>query len=508
MPRFSDVSFDVAPGELYGVIGPTAPARPRCSGSWSRCSCPTPARALVLGRDVVKELWDLRTRIGYMPGRFSLYPDLSVVENLAFFAALFDTTVAEARETIAPIWVQLEQFSGRRAGALSGGMKQKLALCCALVHRPEILFLDEPTTGVDAVSRKEFWDLLARLRDDGLPIVVSTPYMDEAIRCDRVSLMQDGRLLVTDRPAAIGRALSAAALRPCAARTSSACSARCARFPHAAAVWPFGEALHYTDAPAGRAGRADRARSSAQHVAGRGPYRRDASRRSKPGIEDAFMWYMAPGAGRVTASHAIDAQALTRRFGNFTAVDAITFHVEPGEVFGFLGANGAGKTTAIRMLIGVLEPTSGSATVAGYDLATQAEQVRRRIGYMSQKFSLYEDLTVQENITLYGGIYGVSDRDIVDPHRRHPRPDRPGARRRRAGAGDPAGLEAAARLLRGAAAPARRGLPRRADRRGGSDHPAALLGADLRGRRRRAPACWSRPTIWTRRSTAGGSPSW
>ncbi len=200
------------------------------------------------------------------------------------------------------------------------------------------------------------------------------------------------------------------------------------------------------------------------------------------------MWYMAQEGRREACierrSHAIDAQALTRRFGNFTAVDAITFHVEPGEVFGFLGANGAGKTTAIRMLIGVLEPTSGSATVAGYDLKTQAEQVRRRIGYMSQKFSLYEDLTVQENITLYGGIYGVSDRDIVDPHRRHPHPDRPGERRGRAGAGDPARLEAAARLLRGAAAPARRGLPRRADRRGGSDHPAAVLGADLRGRRR------------------------
>ena len=153
--------------------------------------------------------------------------------------------------------------------------------------------------------------------------------------------------------------------------------------------------------------------------------------------------------------HAIDAKALTRRFGTFTAVDSITFHVERGEVFGFLGANGAGKTTAIRMLIGLLEPTSGSATVAGFDIGTQAEQVRRRIGYMSQKFSLYEDLTVQENITLYGGIYGVSDKDIATRTGGHPRPDRPGARRQGAGPGHPAGLEAAARLLRGAAAPAR-----------------------------------------------------
>ena len=208
-----EVSFEVGPGELFGVIGPDGAGKTTLFRILVTLLLPDAGSALVLGRDVVKDLWDLRHRIGYMPGRFSLYPDLSVLENLTFFASVFGTTVAEARDTIAPIYVQLEPFSARRAGALSGGMKQKLALCCALVHRPEILFLDEPTTGVDAVSRKEFWDLLARLRTDGLPIVVSTPYMDEAVRCDRVSLMQGGRLLVTDRPAAIGRALSAAALR-------------------------------------------------------------------------------------------------------------------------------------------------------------------------------------------------------------------------------------------------------------------------------------------------------
>ncbi|HEY9015696.1 MAG TPA: ABC transporter ATP-binding protein, partial [Gemmatimonadales bacterium] len=209
--RFGDdaaldhVSFEVNPGELYGVIGPDGSGKTTLFRILVTLLLPDEGTARVLGRDVVKDLWDLRTRVGYMPGRFSLYPDLSVAENLNFFAALFNTTVAAARDTIAPIWVQLEQFSARRAGALSGGMKQKLALCCALVHRPEILFLDEPTTGVDAVSRREFWELLRRLREDGLPIVVSTPYMDEATLCDRVSLMQDGKLLVTDRPAEIGR---------------------------------------------------------------------------------------------------------------------------------------------------------------------------------------------------------------------------------------------------------------------------------------------------------------
>jgi ABC-2 type transport system ATP-binding protein len=285
-----EVSFDVAPGELYGVIGPDGAGKTTLFRILVTLLLPDAGSARVLGRDVVKDLWALRTRIGYMPGRFSLYPDLSVAENLAFFAALFNTTVAEAKETIEPIWVQLERFAGRRAGALSGGMKQKLALCCALVHRPEILFLDEPTTGVDAVSRREFWDLLARLRDEGLPIVVSTPYMDEAIRCDRVSLMQDGRLLVTDRPAEIGRGYPRPLL---AIRGGDVLGLLGALrgFPHAAAVWPFGESLHYTDARKDAA--PDQiAKELAAHVAAAGLTGVTMSPIAAS-IEDAFMWYMA-----------------------------------------------------------------------------------------------------------------------------------------------------------------------------------------------------------------------
>jgi ABC-type multidrug transport system ATPase subunit len=285
-----EVSFEVGPGELYGVIGPDGAGKTTLFRILVTLLLPDAGTARVLGKDVVKDLWDLRTRIGYMPGRFSLYPDLSVLENLTFFASLFDTTVAEARETIAPIWIQLEQFAGRRAGALSGGMKQKLALCCALVHRPEILFLDEPTTGVDAVSRKEFWDLLARLRDEGLPIVVSTPYMDEAVRCDRVSLMQAGRLLVTDRPDAIGREYPRpifAVRGPDVLGLLGALRA----FPHAAAVWPFGESLHYTDRRTGLSNETIAA-ELAEHVERAGL--RDVTLAPiAAGIEDAFMWYMA-----------------------------------------------------------------------------------------------------------------------------------------------------------------------------------------------------------------------
>jgi len=285
-----EVSFEVRPGELYGVIGPDGAGKTTLFRILVTLLLPDAGSALVLGRDVVKDLWELRTRIGYMPGRFSLYPDLSVLENLTFFASLFDTTVAEARDTIAPIWVQLERFSARRAGALSGGMKQKLALCCALVHRPEILFLDEPTTGVDAVSRKEFWDLLARLRDDGLPIVVSTPYMDEAVRCDRVSLMQGGRLLVTDRPAAIGRTYPRPILAVRGPDTLGLLGALRA-FPHAAAVWPFGESLHYTDR------RADVSSGTVAAELDEQVRRAGLAGVSivpiEAGIEDAFMWYMA-----------------------------------------------------------------------------------------------------------------------------------------------------------------------------------------------------------------------
>jgi ABC-type multidrug transport system ATPase subunit len=291
-----DVSFEVGPGELYGVIGPDGAGKTTLFRILVTLLLPDAGTATVLGRDVVKDLWNLRRRVGYMPGRFSLYPDLSVLENLTFFAALFDTTVAEARATIAPIWVQLEQFSSRRAGALSGGMKQRLALCCALVHRPEILFLDEPTTGVDAVSRKEFWDLLARLRAEGLPIVVSTPYMDEAVRCDRVSLMQAGRLLATDRPAEIGRRYPRPLLAARGGPDVLGLLAALRRYPHAAAVWPFGESVHYTD------GRPDAPaelieRELGAHLESAGLSGVTLSPIAAT-IEDAFMWHMAAAQER------------------------------------------------------------------------------------------------------------------------------------------------------------------------------------------------------------------
>ncbi len=204
-PALQGVSFEVAPGELFGVIGPDGAGKSTLFRLLVTLLVPDSGTARVLGLDVVRDLWAIRTRVGYMPGRFSLYPDLTVEENLRFFASVFGTTVEREYESIEPIYRHLEPFRHRRAAALSGGMKQKLALCCSLVHRPEMLFLDEPTTGVDAVSRREFWDLLGRLTHTGLTIVVSTPYMEEADRCDRVALMQRGRLMAVDTPEAVAR---------------------------------------------------------------------------------------------------------------------------------------------------------------------------------------------------------------------------------------------------------------------------------------------------------------
>jgi ABC-2 type transport system ATP-binding protein len=245
-----DISVAIRAGELFGFIGPDGAGKTTLFRILATLVLPDSGSARVLDVDVVTGLWELRRRIGYMPGRFSLYPDLSVAENLDFFASVFGTTVEREYSQIAPIYSQLEPFRDRRAGALSGGMKQKLALCCALVHRPELLLLDEPTTGVDAVSRREFWDLLGRIQSDHLTIVVSTPYMDEASRCDRVALIQHGRILATDSPAAITRSFD----RPLIAIRAPdryALLEALREYPNAGSAFPFGEVLHFTDARKG-----------------------------------------------------------------------------------------------------------------------------------------------------------------------------------------------------------------------------------------------------------------
>jgi drug efflux transport system ATP-binding protein len=249
----SNVAFAVDRAELFGFIGPDGAGKTTLFRILTTLLVPDRGRARVLGRDCVTDLWALRPLVGYMPGRFSLYPDLSVAENLRFFASVFGTTVERERAQIAPIYDQLAPFADRRAAALSGGMKQKLALCCALVHRPEILFLDEPTTGVDAVSRREFWDLLKQFQRQGMTIVVSTPYMDEATRCDRVALIQRGALLAIDTPERVAAGFDRPLFAIGAARADAAAAYRyhallaLREHPHTHAVYPFGDTLHYAD---------------------------------------------------------------------------------------------------------------------------------------------------------------------------------------------------------------------------------------------------------------------
>lgn len=333
----ADADFSVMPGELFGLIGPDGAGKSTLFRMMATLLMPDAGQIRVDGLDVVADYRALRCRLGYMPGRFSLYPDLTVEENLTFFATLFGTTVQENYSLVADIYRQIEPFKRRRSGKLSGGMKQKLALSCALIHRPVVLLLDEPTTGVDPVSRKEFWEMLRRLKDEGITIVVATPYLDEIKSCDRVAFMQDGCIRGVDTPAAI--------------------------------LERFADIL------------------------------------CPPGLQRG-------ATGSEHKEYAIEVRDLVKRFGRFTAVDHISFQVEKGEIFGFLGANGAGKTTAMRMLCGLSYPTSGEGRVAGFDINTQQEQIKRHIGYMSQKFSLYDDLTIVENVRLFAGIYGLPERVI------------------------------------------------------------------------------------------------
>lgn len=333
----NNVSFEVGKGEIFGLIGPDGAGKTTLFRILTTLLLPDEGTAIVDGCDTVKDMKRIRQNVGYMPSKFSLYQDLTVEENLDFFATLFGTTIEAGYELIKPIYAQIEPFKDRKAGALSGGMKQKLALSCALVHKPMVLFLDEPTTGVDPVSRKEFWEMLQSLRNQGITIVASTPYLDEVRQCERIAFLAEGKIQGIDTPEII--------------------------------------------------------------------LERFANVFNPPPIDKL--------KAEVTESeNVIEVEHLVKAFGTFKAVNDISFKVKRGEIFGFLGANGAGKTTAMRILTGLNQPTSGKGMVAGYDVATEYEQIKQHIGYMSQKFTLYEDLTVKENIRLFAGIYGLSTAEI------------------------------------------------------------------------------------------------
>lgn len=242
----NNINLEVEDGELFGIIGPDGAGKSSLFRILATLILADKGEVSMLGMDVVKEYNEIRNIIGYMPGRFSLYQDLTVEENLNLFASIFGTTVKEQYDLIKDIYIQIEPFKKRRAGKLSGGMKQKLALCCALVHKPKILLLDEPTTGVDPVSRKEFWGMLKRLQKWGITIIVSTPYMDEAVLCERVALIQDGNILSIEKPETI---ISRFPRDLYAVKTESKARllSDLRELPDAASAYAFGESIHYSD---------------------------------------------------------------------------------------------------------------------------------------------------------------------------------------------------------------------------------------------------------------------
>ena len=276
------ISFEVKEGELFGLIGPDGAGKTTIFRILTTLLLANEGSAKVAGYDVVKEYKDIRNSVGYMPGKFSLYQDLSVEENLTFFATIFGTTIQENYDLIKDIYIQIEPFKTRRAGALSGGMKQKLALCCALIHKPKVLFLDEPTTGVDPVSRKEFWKMLKRLQQKGITILVSTPYMDEAALCDRIALIQKGSILRIDSPENIIKKYDKV-IYDIKAKNMHQLILDLKSYPSQFSVFAFGDYIHYIDK------KGDFNPKDLQEYIEKNKHSEIEIRVSKPTIEDVFM---------------------------------------------------------------------------------------------------------------------------------------------------------------------------------------------------------------------------
>jgi ABC-2 type transport system ATP-binding protein len=417
------ISLEVASGEIFGLIGPDGAGKTSTFQILAGVMEATSGVAEVFSHPAR----ETRSQTGYLTQSFSLYPDLSVSENIRYIGDLrrVPPEEIESRGQKYLRMFDMDRFSRRLAGQLSGGMKQKLSLVAALVPEPHVLLLDEPTTGVDPVSRREFWDVLAHLASEGLTILVATPYLDEAERCHRVAFMHLGELQQIGTPAELRSTLHMKRLE---LRTSDLSRSEQILSQSRGAqeiisdVQRFGDRL---DLLARDPQRAEELVNEQMQAAGIAV---SEIRVDDPTLENTFVatlrnigheMHEAPFPARhshrgLKGQIAIGAKDLTMRFGSFTAVKGLDLQVHYGEIYGLLGANGAGKTTTIKMLCGLLEPTQGEVQLAGAERAESVRSpgVRRRIGYMSQKFSLYDDLTIRENLEFFAGVYGVPENEI------------------------------------------------------------------------------------------------
>ncbi len=416
------VEFSVNRGEIFGLIGADGAGKSTAFKLMSGVMEPTSGELTLLG----KKARDSREQVGYLTQPFSLYLDLSVLENLRYSAGLREVSDADfqqRRERYLSLF-DMERFQDRLAGQLSGGMKQKLALTCALIADPAVLLLDEPTTGVDPVSRRDFWDALTSLASEGITIVVATPYFDEAERCHRVALMEQGRIFAIDSPRGFRSKLGLTRLAVHSsdlARAETALSSLRDSGDGIADIQRFGDRLDVMvrDADEGE----QRVRRQLQQAG----LDVGTFRRASPTLENAFVSTLRQMRGPETvspfphrssngaqANHgqaAIGAYDLNKHFGHFQAVKDFHIEIRYGEVYGLLGANGAGKTTAIKMICGLLAPSSGEVALLGRKTGLRSAEVRSQIGYMSQKFTLYDDLTIGENLEFYAGLYGLPQSD-------------------------------------------------------------------------------------------------
>lgn len=422
------INLEVGRGQIFGLVGPDGAGKTTTMQMLCGILTASAGEATVAGVDVINHSDELGGIIGYMSEGFTLYGNLTVEENIDFFAELYGvpTDVSGERKEQLLRFARMEEARNRRASHLSGGMKKKLALACTLIYRPRVLFLDEPTTGVDPVSRQDFWKILYEFLAEGITIFVSTPYMDEAERCHQVALLRRGEIIANDTPEALKGMLKGVAAELTATPQSGALTVL-RQMPGVSQVQIFGERLHLllrdgaeqADIIPARLQEAgitvhefktttpsleDVFIAAIEDLRTSEPVGPDISSLEKGSRQDDILLRAAP----VLAETAVSAQNLTRRFGEMTAVDRLNFTVQRGEIFGFLGPNGSGKTTTIRMLCGLLPPSEGTATVAGFDISRQRVAMKPHIGYMSQKFSLYNDLTVEENIRFYGDVYGLS----------------------------------------------------------------------------------------------------